>query len=166
MEAPRSIAAGAMLLAVACVLGLIESSMPTLPVVPWLRLGLANLVVVVALALYGPAMAAGVSLLRVIIVSLAVGSLLTPVFVLAVAGAIASLLAMCVARRAIPSLSPVGWSAAGSVAHVVGQFVAAAALLGTRSLWALVPPSAVLALVFGVAVGSLARTTVSRLSVR
>lgn len=162
----RVLSAGAMLLALACILGLIEASLPALPVAPWLRLGLANLAVVVALALYGPAIATAVSVGRVLIVSLAVGSLFTPVFIMALAGAMASLVAMCLARASIRGLSPVGWSAAGSAAHVVGQFAAASVLLSTGGLLALVPPSVVFALVFGVAVGSLAQMTVSRLSLR
>lgn len=163
---PRTVASGALLLAVACVLGLVDASVPSLPMAPWLRLGLANLPVVVALCLYGPAMAAVVSLGRVFIVSLATGSLFTPVFMMALAGALASLAVMFLVRAAFGGLSPVGWSAAGSVAHVAGQFAAASFLLGTGGLVTLVPPSMLLALVFGVAVGSLAQLTVSRLPLR
>lgn len=154
---------GAALLAVACVLGLVESALPALPVAPWLRLGLANIAVVVALAVAGPATAAVVSAGRVVIVAVATGSLLSPVFAMSAAGAGAALLAMLAARAIGPRLTTVGWSAAGSVAHVVGQFAAAALVMGTGSLIVLAPPSALLALVFGVVVGSLARVAVSRI---
>lgn len=158
----REVALGASLLAVACVLGLVESALPTLPVAPWLRLGLANIAVVVALEIGRTRVAAAVSVGRVVIVSLATGSMMTPPFAMALCGALASLLVMYGAQRLIPGLSPIGWSAAGSAAHVAAQFGAAALLLGTGSVVALAPPSVLLALVFGALVGSLARIAVSR----
>ena len=164
MKAPsRVVALGAVLLAVACVLGLVEASLPALPVAPWLRLGLANIAVVVALALGGLRSAATVSIGRVVIVALATGTLLSPAFTMSAAGAVAALLAMAAAKAFGPRLSLVGWSAAGSVAHVIGQFAAAALVLGTGSVVVLAPPSALLALVFGVVVGSLALVAVSRI---
>lgn len=158
------VAQGAALLAAACVLGLIEASMPPLPIAPWLRLGLANIAVVVALAVCGPRTAAAVSFGRVAVVGLVTGTLFTPAFVMSAAGAIAAFGAMAAARALGPRLSPVGWSAAGSVAHVLGQFAAAAFVLGTGSIFVLAAPSALLALVFGISVGTLARLLVSRLS--
>lgn len=160
----RELALTASLLAVACVLGLVEASMPSLPVAPWLRLGLANIAVVVAFALGSGRSAAIVSLGRVALVGLATGSLFTPLFAMATAGAVASLAAMWAARRLIPGLSPAGWSAAGSAAHVLGQFGAAAMLLGTGSIIALAPPSVLVSLAFGAIIGSLAQVAVSRVS--
>lgn len=160
----RSVALGASLLAVACVLGLVEASLPALPVAPWLRLGFANIAVVVALAAGSARMAAAVSAGRVLIVGLATGSLFTPIFAMSAAGAVAALVVMVLVRRAIAGLSPVGWSAAGSVAHVLGQFGAAALLLGTGGVFALVPPSALAAVAFGAVVGSLARIAVSHIA--
>lgn len=160
----REVALTASLLAVACVLGLVEASMPGLPVAPWLRLGLANIAVVVAFAVGTLRTAGIVSLGRVVLVALATGSLFTPTFAMATAGAVASLAAMWGARRLISGLSPAGWSAAGSAAHVLGQFAAAAALLGTGSVIALAPPSVLVSLAFGAVVGSLAQLAVSRIS--
>lgn len=162
VRASSGVVLAASLLATACVLGLVEASLPSLPVVPWLHLGLANIAVVVALVLGGGRMAAAVSLSRVFVVSLATGTLFSPAFALAFAGAAASLSVMLLARRLVPGLSPVGWSAAGSAAHVVGQFCAAALLLGTGSVIALAPPSVLVALVFGALIGSLAALIVSR----
>ena len=158
----RTAARGASLLAVACVLGLVESSVPGLAVAPWLRLGLANVAVVVALALGGARMAAVVSVGRVAIVGLATGALATPASAIGLAGALAALGAMC-AAKALPGTSVVGWSAAGSAAHVLAQFVAASLLLGTGSLLVLAPPSVLLALLLGACVGLLASVVLSRL---
>lgn len=159
----RRVAAGSALLAVACVLGLVEAALPGLPFAPWLRFGFANIAVVIALALFGGRTAAVVSIGRVGIVGLATGSLLGPTSVLAAAGALASLGVMWVLARSVPGTSPVSWSAAGSAAHVVAQFAAASALLGSGSLLVLAPPSVLAALVLGALVGYLALIAISRL---
>jgi len=159
----RRAAAGSALLAVACVLGLIEASLPGIPFAPWLRFGFANIAVVIALVTYGAGVAAVVSLGRVGIIGLATGSLASPAFAIAAAGALASLAAMWLIATLVRGTSPVGWSAVGSVAHVLAQFGAAAALLGTGSLLALAPVSVLIALVLGALVGYLAQVAVSRL---
>jgi heptaprenyl diphosphate synthase len=146
------------------VLGLVEASLPALPVAPWLRLGLANIAVVVALATGGAKTAGAVSIGRVAIVGLATGSLASPVFAMSLAGALASLGAMIAARRSFAGLSLVGWSIAGSAAHVLGQFAIAALLLGTTGVLMLAPPSLLAAVAFGALTGSLARIVVSRLT--
>jgi heptaprenyl diphosphate synthase len=161
----RRVAAGSALLAVACVLGLVEAALPGVPFAPWLRFGFANIAVVIALALFGVKMAAVVSVGRVGIVGLATGSLLGPTSVLAAAGALASLVAMWVLARHVPGTSPVGWSAAGSAAHVAAQLLAASVLLGSGSLLVLVPPSMLVALVLGALVGYLALIAASRLRI-
>lgn len=159
----RRVAAGSALLATACVLGLVEASLPGLPFAPWLRFGLANIAVVIALALFGVRTAAIVSVGRVGVVGLATGSLLGPTSLLAISGALASLAVMWLLARAVPGTSPVSWSAAGSAAHVLAQFVVASAMLGGTSLVVLAPPSMLVALLLGAAVGSLALVVVSRL---
>lgn len=157
-----TVARGSALLAVACVLGLVESWLPGMPLTPWLRLGLANIPVVVALAMGAPRMAASVSVGRLVIVGLASGSLATPASAMAAAGALASLLVMWALSRRAVRLTPVGWSAAGSAAHVVAQFIAAGAILGTWSVLRLAPPSVLVALFLGAVIGTLARIVVSR----
>lgn len=161
----RRVAAGSALLAVACVLGLVEAALPGLPFAPWLRFGLANIAVVIALALFSGRVAAVVSIGRVGIVGLATGTLLGPTSVLAAAGAMASLAAMWVIARHVPGASPVSWSAAGSAAHVLAQFLVASVLLGSGSLLVLAPPSVLVALVLGALVGYLALIAVSRLRI-
>jgi len=161
LASSRPVATGAVLLALACALGLLEASLPPLPVTPWLRFGFSNIAVVVALALGGASMAAVVGIGRVVLVSLATGAIFTPVFAMAATGAAFSVTTMWVVSR-VPGLSPVGWSSAGSAAHVIGQFLAAALLLGSPGVVVLAPPSVALAVVFGAIVGSLARSIISR----
>lgn len=153
------------LLAIACVLGLLEATLPGVPFAPWLRLGLANIAVVVALALAGGKMALIVSLGRVLIVGVAAGTIGSPAFVIGGAGALASLAVMWALARFGDVFTPVGWSAAGAVAHMLAQFVVASAILGSWSILMLAPVSMLLALPLGALTGTLARIVVSRLRI-
>lgn len=161
----RDLTVTAGLLAIACVLGLLEAALPGIPLAPWLRLGLANIAVVVALAISGGRMALAVSLGRVVIVGVAAGTLGSPAFVIGGAGALASLAVMWVLARVGDAFSPVGWSAAGAAVHVLAQFLAASAVLGSWGILTLAPVSMLLALPLGALTGALARTIVSRLRV-
>ena len=159
----RRVAVGSALLAVACVLGLVESALPPLAVIPWLRVGIANIAVLVALLLVDARTAAVVSLGRVGLIGLFTGSLASPAFGISMAGAMCALAAMWLVARHVHGASAVGISAAGSAAHVIGQFAAAAAVLGTPALLVLAPPSVLAALLLGAATGLVAGLTVSRL---
>lgn len=157
------LARGAVLLAVAASLGLAESLwLPALPV-PGMRLGLANLAVIVALVVLGPAEALFVSLGRVVIVGLATGMLFGPISVLSAAGAAASWAVMVALRSRGGAFSVVGWSVAGSAASVLSQLVAAAFLTSTPSVLSLAPLALALSLPSGLAIGLVARLLISRI---
>ncbi|MDY0341333.1 MAG: Gx transporter family protein [Coriobacteriia bacterium] len=163
--ASRPIAVTAGLIALASVLGLVEAALPGIPVAPWLKFGFANIAVVVALALQGGRTAAVVSIGRVVIVGLAAGTLGSPAFTISAAGAVVSLVVMWALSGAGAVFSPVGWSAAGSAAHMATQFVVAAWLLGSWAIISLAPLSILLALPLGALTGQLARSVVSRLRI-
>jgi heptaprenyl diphosphate synthase len=159
-----ALAQGAALLALAACLGLAEALwLPELPV-PGLRLGLANLAVLVALVALGPAQALFVSLGRVVVVGLATGTLFGPVALISAAGALASWTVMVALRSRGPAFSVVGWSVGGSAAHVLAQLTAAAVLASTAAVFALTPLTLALSLPSGLAIGLLARTLLSRIS--
>ncbi len=158
------LARAAALLALAACLGLAESLwLPELPI-PGLKLGLANLAVVVALAVLGPAKALFVSIGRVVVVGLATGMLFGPITLIAMAGALASCVVMMLVRSRGPVFSVVGWSVAGSAAHVLAQVAAASLLASTTAVLALAPLVLLLSLPSGLAIGLLGRVLLSRIS--
>lgn len=159
----RRVALIAALLASAVVLGLVESTLPSVALVPWLRIGLANLAVVIALVCFGVRAAGLVSLGRVVIVAVATGTLWSPVFAMSVGGAVASLVVMAALSATLRGITPVGVSAAGSAAHVLAQFVVASVLVDTPSLLVLAPPSVLAALALGAVIGLIAQAVVSRM---
>ncbi len=156
-------AATAMLLAVAVVLGMLETTLvPPFPV-PGVRLGLANVAVIVALAAFGPKHAAFVSIGRVFLVGLATGTLGGPTFLLSAAGALFSLATMWALSTRGAVFSEVGWSVGGAAAHVVGQLVVAALIVGSPAPLALAPLSLALSLPAGLTIGYSARLLLSRI---
>ena len=84
----------AWLAALAIAIHIIESALPS--PLPGVKPGLANVVTVAALILYGWRVAVWVSVLRVIAGSMLIGTFLSPTFVLSLSGALAALLAFLV----------------------------------------------------------------------
>ena len=159
----RRLAVGGALLALACVLGVVESAL-ALPA-PGFRLGLANIAVLVALVILGSTSALAIAVLRVAIVGLATGSLFGPTSALAFAGALAAWAAMSLALRSRIDFSVVGISVAGASAHVLAQFAAAAMLTGAAGVLLLAPLSLLASLLFGIATGICTRYVISRVEV-
>jgi len=94
--------------------------------IPWLRLGLANIITLVALMLYGFGTALNVTLIRVILASLFTGTFLGPAFILSFGGGIASTAAMGLAHKLFRNLfGPVGLSLIGACFHNMAQLLLA-----------------------------------------
>lgn len=102
----------------------IESLIPT--PIPWLRLGLANIVTLVALVLYGFRTAMTVTLIRVILGSLFTGTFLGPSFVLSLGGGVTSTAAMGLTYLTLKDVfGPVGLSLIGAFFHNAAQLTLA-----------------------------------------
>jgi heptaprenyl diphosphate synthase len=114
----------ALLSAYAVGLHSIEAFIPT--PLPWLRLGLANIITLTTLYLYGLKAGMTVTLVRVFIRSLLAGTFLGPAFIMSLGGGIASTLVMwiviVVSRRL---LGPVSLSIIGALTHNVTQLLLA-----------------------------------------
>jgi heptaprenyl diphosphate synthase len=132
---------------------------------PWFRLGLANILTLVALFLYGGRAAWTVSLGRVVLGSLLLGRLFTPGFWLALGGALLATAVMTAAHRLAPRrLGPIGVSALGAAGHALGQMIVAWLLLVRHpGLWQLFPVLLLVAVVAGVLTGWTAAVLLERL---
>jgi heptaprenyl diphosphate synthase len=110
----------ALLSAYALALHGFESLLPT--PIPWLRLGLANIITLTTLLLYGIRAAIMVTLIRVILSSLFTGTFLGPAFILSLGGGITSTLAMGFVLSIVPGLfSTIGLSLIGALFHNIDQ---------------------------------------------
>ena len=132
---------------------------------PWFRLGLANILTLVALFLYGGRAAWTVSLGRVVLGSLLLGRLFTPGFWLALGGAVVATAVMVLAHRLAPRrLGPIGVSTLGAAGHALGQMtVAWLVLVRHPGLWQLFPVLLLVAVVAGVLTGWAAAVLLERL---
>ena len=114
----------ALLSAYAVALHGFESLLPT--PIPWLRLGLANIITLVTLLLYGIRAAMIVTLIRVLLASLFTGTFLGPAFILSLGGGVTSTLAMGFVLSVAPRLfSTIGVSLIGALVHNIAQLVLA-----------------------------------------
>jgi len=141
-----------LLTALALILGWVEHMIPVSRAAPGIKLGLANIAVVIALYLLGRKAAAIVSILKPLLSAALFAGLSGLIFSLS--GAAASLCVMLILHRTDLSrrnrISAVGVSAAGGAAHVAAQVCAAMILTGTFALWRMLP----LLLVCGGAAGA------------
>ena len=149
----------AMLTAVAMILSYVESLLPSVGI-PGVKMGLANIAVIFALFRFGWKEAAALSLVRVVLVSLLVGSVGAMLYSLA--GAVLSLAVMALLRR-IDRFSTVGISVAGGVAHNAGQILMAMLILQTKQLLGYLPVLAVSGIAGGVLTGLAAALLIRRI---
>ena len=111
------------LVALALALHVLEAQVPS--PLPWVRPGLANLMTLVALLSLGWRAAVLVTLVRVVVGSLLVGTFPGPAFLLSLAGGAAGTSAMVLLAPGTWRLwSPVAVSVAGAVAHGGAQLAA------------------------------------------
>jgi len=151
-------------IALALVLSYIEAILPpVLPAVPGVKMGLPNIIIVFLLYRRGPAFAAMVSLLRILLVSLLFGNAMALMYSLA--GGVLSLLVMILLRR-LRVLSTVGVSVAGGVAHNVGQILMAMLLLETAELGYYLAVLTVTGTVAGIVIGLCGSLLIKRIPKR
>ena len=110
----------ALLAAYAVGLHSIEALIPT--PVPWLRLGLANIITLVTLYLYGLRGGMTVTLTRVFIRSLLAGTFLGPAFIMSLGGGVVSTFIMWALISIFKKLlGPISISILGAIAHNITQ---------------------------------------------
>ncbi|WP_455217407.1 Gx transporter family protein [Kaarinaea lacus] len=156
------------LAALAITIHIAESALPS--PLPGIKPGLANVVTLLVLCHYGWRMAAWVSLLRVLVGSILIGTFLSPAFFLSASGAITSILVLgflYALSSAKPSwtIGPLGLAVAGAMAHMTGQFwVAYALFIPHPGILALYPVLLSFAAILGIVSGILTRAVLTRLN--
>jgi heptaprenyl diphosphate synthase len=110
------------LVAMAVVIHSVEMFIPSPS--PWLRFGFANIIALTAIAMFGLRVGLMVTVLRVFLGTILVGTFLTPAFILGMGGGIGSTLVMGIAYRQFKVLfSLVGISVMGAYTHNIIQLV-------------------------------------------
>lgn len=150
-----------LLVALAFIFSYIEFLIPINLGVPGIKLGLANLVVIVAIYTIGEKTAFALSLVRIILVAFTFGNLASMLYSLA--GGILSFVVMAAAKKT-EWFSVKGVSVLGGVFHNVGQIVMAMIILETSQLIFYLPVLLVAGTVSGLIIGLLGAMVTVRIS--
>lgn len=128
----RKIALCALLSAVALAIFVLEAQLPLPLPVPGIKLGLSNIVTLVALAALGWREALAIVLVRVLLGSLATGQLMALLYSLA--GGLLSLLCMALVLRLLRKNQLWVCGVIGGLTHNIGQMAVAIAITQTPAL--------------------------------
>ncbi|HED40566.1 MAG TPA: Gx transporter family protein [Chromatiales bacterium] len=156
----------AWLAALAITIHIIESVLPS--PLPGVKPGLANVITIAVFILYGWRTAVWVSMLRVLVGSILIGTFLSPTFMLSFSGAIASLAVLWLASH-LPGagLGPIGLCLVAAMAHMFGQFYTAYLLfIPHDGLFKLLPLLMTAAVIFGIISGIIVRSMLHHLGKR
>lgn len=156
----KNVARYALLAALAMVLSWLESLIVFPGLLPGMKVGLTNLVVIFALYRMSLRDAAVISLVRVLLVSMTFGSAYS--FAYSLAGAVLSLAVMAGLKK-LGKFSILGVSIAGGVCHNMGQLLVAMAVLGTARLGWYLPWLMVGGVAAGAAIGAVGGLVVDRI---
>ena len=159
MKMKRKTALYGLMIALAFIFSYIESLFPVVGI-PGVKLGLANLVVLVTLVLLRPRDALAISFLRILLVGFTFGSPASMLYSLA--GGLVSLGVMILCRRT-EKFSILGVSIAGGVSHNLAQLAVAAAVLRTPQIVWYLPVLLLSGLLTGALIGVVARLCLPKL---
>lgn len=151
-----------MFTALAIIMGYIESFVVIPGLLPGMKLGLANCVIIFVLMKYGAASAGLVSLVRIIVVNSLFGNMMAAVFSLT--GASLSLLVMSLLKKS-EKFSTMGMSLAGGAAHNLGQVLVAMLIFDNAGMIYYFPFLLVAGVAAGVFVGLLADAVYTRINI-
>lgn len=158
----RRIALTALMVSLALIFSYIEFLFPFAPALPGIKLGIANLVIIVTLYHLGPRYALTVNIVRVLIAGLLFTGLFGAAY--SMAGALLSFLVMLLLRKT-GRFSVTGVSIAGGVAHNLGQILVASFLVSTLKMFAYFPALIFSGVASGAVIGILAWLILKRLPV-
>lgn len=139
-----------LMVTLALIFSYVEAIIPYNPGIPGIKLGVANIVTVIALYKFGWKDAAGVSVIRIVIAGLLFNGLFGAIYSLA--GAVVSFLGMLGLKKT-GLFSVVGVSMAGGVLHNLGQLLIAAALIEDLRIFFYFPVLLFAGVASGIAIG-------------
>ncbi|MDX8382007.1 MAG: Gx transporter family protein [Ghiorsea sp.] len=132
-----------------------EASLPSLG--PWFKLGLANIMTLLALMFLGARAAFSLAIARVVVGSLFIGTFLTPTFFISLAGALTAAFVIVALYRLLPRISLISLSMFSAIAHMFGQFVTVETwFIQQPAIYYILPPLLALSCVSGWINGALA----------
>lgn len=162
----------ALLAALAITIHIIEAAFPS--PLPGVKPGLANVVTLFTFLRYGWQTALQVSLLRVIISSLVLGTFLSPTFLLSLTGALLSLSSLFLLQLPFRQFflhkyqpSAIGYAVIASITHMSGQFLVAwYFFIPHPGLFKLLPIFITFAVILGIVSGIITQLLINQIQQR
>ena len=155
----QKIALLGVLLAATIVIAILESFIPSF-IIPGIKLGFANIVILVTLYELGILEAMFINVVRVLVVSVVRGTFLSMGFFMSLTGAFMSLGIMILFYLVIKKFSIIGVSVIGALFHVFGQIIIAMIYMGTVYVVYYLPIIAFAAVITGTIVGIIAEALI------
>lgn len=146
----KKIATYGLLVALAFILSYLESLFPIPIPIPGIKIGFANLVVMIALYGFGSTQAFVLSIIRIILVGFTFGNLSTMMYSLA--GGLLSCLLMILFKK-LKFFSMVGVSIIGGISHNIGQILMAILILESASIINYLPALLITGTITGTLIG-------------
>lgn len=152
----------AVTISVAMILSFVESRIPAFVAIPGVKVGLANIAVIFALYKMGWREAIVVSVIRVLLVALLFGSVVSLAY--SIAGALISLSLMILLRK-VGIFTEIAVSVVGGITHNIGQILIAFLLLETKVVFYYLPFLLVSGVIAGIAVGVASALLIKRIKI-
>ena len=149
----------AMLVALAMIFSYIETLIPVPLPIPGIKLGVANMAIIVVMFTIGYSEAVCVDILRVVLTAMMFGNFNS--FIFSISGAVLSIVVMGILKKT-DKFSEVGISVAGGVMHNVGQIIAAVFIMETPAIAYYLPVLMISGIVTGVVIGIVAALIIKR----
>ena len=149
----RRVALTGLLAALALIFSYVEVLVPFNAGVPGIKLGLANLAIIIALYKMDIKYAVSINLIRILLAGLLFSGLFAMVYSLA--GGMLSLLVMYLLKRT-DKFSMIGVSMAGGVAHNLGQLTVAALIVENAKMYVYFSVLLFSGIFFGIMIGIIA----------
>lgn len=153
-----------MFLALSIVLSILESLLPLSGIIPGMKLGIANIMIVLTLYLYGRKEAFFLSILRVFLMGILRTGLFSVTFFFSLTGAIFSIGIMALFYQS--KLSIIGISILGSMFHSIGQMTTAIILLQIPNMIYYLPWMIILSIFTGTLTGYLSKQALEHIQIR
>ena len=150
----KTVALMAMMIALAMIFSYVETMIPINFGIPFVKLGLANLVIVAAIYLFGGKQAFLISIVRIFLSGFMFGNLASIMYSLA--GGLLSLAAMLLLKKT-DKLSILAVSVMGGICHNIGQLIVAMLVVENLKLIFYVPVLLISGFLTGLLIGIVCR---------
>ena len=148
--AAKRVALSALFASLALIFSYVEAILPAAPGIPGIKLGIANLVVIIAMYRLDSRYALTINLIRIFLAGFMFSGLYGAIYSLC--GCILSFAVMCLLKKS-DAFSVVGVSMGGGVAHNIGQLCIAAILVSSPQIFYYLPVLIISGTVSGIMIG-------------